>query len=76
MIPARFAPVVFGLILSGLMSFVVAGIATARAVGLVAGFGEAWFSAWLTAWAAAFPLVLVAAPLTRRVVQRWVGAAV
>lgn len=29
MMPARFAPLLFGLILSGLMSFVVSGIARA-----------------------------------------------
>ncbi len=32
MIPARFAPVLFGLILSGLMSAIVSAIATFRAL--------------------------------------------
>ena len=72
MIPARFAPALFGLILSGLMSLVVSGIATARTWGLGAGFTGAWIGGWLTAWAIAFPIVLVAAPLTRRVVARLV----
>lgn len=70
MIPARFAPVLFGLILSGLMSFVVSGIATLRAVGWGVGFTDVWVKAWLTAWLFAFPIVLLAAPLTRRVVAR------
>lgn len=70
MIPVRFAPVLFGLILSGLMSLVVSGIATLRAIGMGAGFADVWVNAWLTAWLFAFPIVLVAAPLTRRVVAR------
>ena len=72
MIPARFAPVLFGLILSGLMSLLVSGIATWRAVGLPADFVALWLSAWLNAWAVAFPAVLVVAPITRRLVARLV----
>jgi hypothetical protein len=68
MIPARFAPVLFGLILSGLMSFIVSGVATFRALGLPPGFMVAWVGAWLPSWAVAFPVVLVVAPVTRRIV--------
>ena len=70
MIPARFAPVLFGLILSGLMSSLVSGIATLRAVGLVQGLGTLWLGNWLSSWAVAFPAVLVVAPVTRRLVAR------
>jgi hypothetical protein len=70
MIPARFAPVLFGLILSGLMSCVVSGIATFRALGPGADFPAQWLLAWLTSWAVAFPTVLVVAPVTRRLVGR------
>jgi hypothetical protein len=69
-LPARFAPILFGLLLSGLMSLVVAGIATVRAVGLPPGFIGLWLSAWLSAWAIAFPAVLVVAPVVRRIVAR------
>jgi hypothetical protein len=72
MIPRRFAPILFGLILSGLMSLLVSGIATLRAVGPVSGFLSVWAGAWLSAWAVAFPVVLVVAPFTRRVVERLV----
>jgi hypothetical protein len=68
MLPSRFAPVLFGLILSGLMSLLVSGISSCRAVGLWPGFIGLWTSAWLTAWPVAFPVVLVVAPLTRRAV--------
>ena len=69
MFPKEFAPAVFGLILSGLMSLLVAGISTWRAVGLGDSFAGVWISAWLTAWLVAFPVVLVVAPLARRVVS-------
>jgi len=72
MIPRRFEPLLFGLLLSALMSFVVSGIATLRAVGPVPSFATLWMGAWLAAWAIAFPVVLVAAPLVRRAVQRLV----
>lgn len=74
MFPARFAPFVFGFILSALMSFIVAGIATLRTAGLVEGFSGLWVAAWLPSWAVAFPVVLVVAPIARRVVQGLVKA--
>jgi len=73
MIPSRFAPLLFGFILSGLMSFVVSGISTLRAAGLTPAFMSLWTSAWLMAWLVAFPIVLVVAPLARRAVQRLVA---
>jgi hypothetical protein len=68
MIPRRFEPFLFGFLLSGAMSLLVAGIATWRAVGLDANFAPMWMKAWVTAWAFAFPVVLVVAPLARRFV--------
>ena len=68
MFPKRFAPALFGLILSGLMSLLVSGIATYRAAGLTPDFLAMWTTGWFTAWLVAFPVVLVVAPLTRRAV--------
>jgi hypothetical protein len=70
MIPNRYAPMLFGLILSGLMSLVVSGISTLRVGGIVTGFAALWLGAWLTAWLVAFPLVMVIAPLARKGVER------
>ena len=67
-LPKRYAPYLFGLLLSGMMSFIVAGIATLRALGFVDGLLYNWITAWLGSWAAAFPAVLVVAPLVRRIV--------
>lgn len=66
--PARYAPVLFGFILSALMSFMVSGIATFRNFGLVDGFLGLWVSAWLPSWLIALPVVLVVAPVARRLV--------
>ncbi|MDH4394614.1 MAG: DUF2798 domain-containing protein [Limnobacter sp.] len=73
MFPKKYAPVLFGLILSGLMSFLVAGISTVRGTGLVDGFFSIWISAWLMAWAVAFPVVLIVAPLTRKFVEKLIA---
>jgi hypothetical protein len=70
MIPARYTPILFGLILSGLMSLIVSGIATLRALGFGPGLVGNWLTAWAFSWAVAFPTVLFVAPLTRRLVAR------
>lgn len=74
MLPARYAPTLFGLILSGLMSLLVSAISTFRAAGAGTDFLHLWLGAWLTAWLIAFPVVLLVAPLTRRLVQYLVNA--
>lgn len=68
MIPQKYAAVLFGLLLSGAMSLLVAGISTFRAIGLAPDFAAVWGDAWLGAWPVAFPVVLVVAPLTRKMV--------
>ena len=70
MFPARFAPVLFGFILSGLMTCMVSGIATLRALGLGQGFFGQWMTTWVVSWAIAFPVVMFVAPITRRIVTR------
>ncbi len=69
MFPKKFAPALFGLILSGLMSLLVSGISTYRAAGLHDGYVGLWTGAWLTAWLVAFPVVLIVAPLARKAVS-------
>lgn len=69
MIPKKYEAIVFSAILSGQMSLLVSGISTLRAIGLAADFVSVWTSAWLTAWLFAFPIVVLVAPLTRRVIR-------
>ena len=70
MIPAKYGPTLFSLILSGVMSLLVSGIATLRAVGLTDDMISLWIGAWSAAWVVAFPAVLVVSPFARKVVQR------
>ena len=72
MFPARYAPILFGFLLSGMMSLIVSGLSTARALGLPEGFALIWAGNWAVSWATAFPVVLIVAPITRRLVARMV----
>jgi len=70
MIARRYAPLLFALILSCVMTLLVSGLSTWRAVGPSPTLTQLWLGAWLTSWSIAFPLVLVIAPLTRRLVEK------
>lgn len=70
MIPARYAPLLFAFILSGVMSLLVSGVATLRALGLVEGIIGLWITAWLPSWSVAFPTAFIVAPIARRLVAR------
>ncbi len=70
MIPARFAPYLFGLILSGMMSFLVSGIATWRAVGMPDDFVMVWLPSWINSWAVAFPSLLLFRPVAQKIVGK------
>jgi len=74
MIDKKYSPLLFGLILSGLMSMLVSGLSTWRVAGLSSHFPVQWASAWLFAWMVAFPAVLVMAPLARKLVERLTAA--
>jgi hypothetical protein len=74
MIPARYSHILFGFILSGLMSCMVSCVSTLRIMGLADGFIGNWMSAWTVGWALAFPAVLVVAPITRRLVAQLIRA--
>jgi hypothetical protein len=58
----------FGFLVSGLMSLIVSGIATMRAIRWDVGFGESWMNAWIISWAIAFPTILIVSPIVRRFV--------
>ncbi|MGM0570293.1 DUF2798 domain-containing protein [Marinobacter sp.] len=57
---------VFAFYMSGLMSLLMSGVITAINTGLAIGFVQRWLPAWVVAWAVAFPLVVLVAPLARR----------
>lgn len=66
MFPAKFQPLVFAFIMSGFMAFLMSGILTLLNLGWFSGFMQAWLKAYLVAHACAFPLVLIFAPISRR----------
>lgn len=67
-LPARYAAVVMPFILSVLMTFVVSGISTIKALGFTAEFLQTWPGSWALSWLVAFPTLLFVLPLVRRLV--------
>jgi hypothetical protein len=67
-IPRRHGHFVFGVIQSGLTCLVAAGIASYPDTG-TARFIEHWLGSWLIAWLTMLPVVLLAAPIIRALVD-------
>ena len=67
-IPARFAPIVFGALLSVIMVAVVSAVVLATSRGIDAEFGARWVTSCLTTWPIAFPTVTLIAPWVRKLV--------
>jgi hypothetical protein len=67
-IPARFAPVLFGALLSIIMVGLVSAFVIAITQGIQAGFAAQWVRSCLTTWPVAFPTVTLVAPWVRRLV--------
>jgi hypothetical protein len=67
-IPARFAPILFGALLSLIMVSLVSAFVIAITQGIHAGFAAQWIRSCLTTWPVAFPTVTLVAPWVRRVV--------
>ncbi|CUA92084.1 Protein of unknown function (DUF2798) [Pannonibacter indicus] len=66
--PARYAGVLMPFVLSILMTMAVSAVATAKNLGFGPEFLANWPSAWALSWVIAFPVLLIALPLTRRLV--------
>lgn len=69
-IPNRFAPLLFGALLSAIMVCVVSAVVLAMNQGLHDGFLWQWLRSGAMTWLVAFPTVTVVAPWVRRVVGR------
>ena len=54
-----------------MMSCLISGITTLKAVGLIPNFFGLWMSAWIIAWLFAFPSVMICAPIAQKLVQ-WI----
>jgi len=69
-IPVRFAPIVFGALLSAIMVCVVSGFVLMTTQGLHSGLAAQWLRSCVTTWPIAFPTVTLIAPWVRRIVTR------
>lgn len=69
-IPTRFAPILFGALLSAVMVGIVSAFVLATSIGFHAGFFTQWLKSCLMTWPIAFPTVTLVAPWVRRVVSR------
>lgn len=69
-IPPRFAPLVFGAVLSAIMVCFVSAFVIAINQGVDQDFAARWLRSCLTTWPVAFPTVTLLAPWVRRFVAR------
>lgn len=69
-IPARFAPVVFGALLSAIMVCIVSAFVLITTQGIHNGLAAQWLKSCMTTWPIAFPTVTLIAPWVRKVVGR------
>jgi len=69
-IPARFAPLLFGALLSAIMVAIVSAFVLATSQGIHPGFASQWLKSCATTWPVAFVAVTLVAPWVRGVVGR------
>ncbi|MEO8018339.1 MAG: DUF2798 domain-containing protein [Pseudomonadota bacterium] len=67
-IPVRFAPLVFGALLSSVMVGIVSAFVLLTTQGLHQGFLAQWLKSCVMTWPVAFPTVTLVAPWVRKVV--------
>lgn len=69
-IPARYAPVLFGALLSAVMVAIVSAFVLFVAQGLTPAFAAEWLKSCATTWPVAFFAVTLIAPWVRKIVTR------
>lgn len=69
-VPSRFAPVLFGALLSVIMVAIVSGFVLVTTRGIHPGFLDQWLRSCVTTWPVAFLAVTLVAPWVRRIVGR------
>jgi hypothetical protein len=74
-IAPRFAPLLFGAVLSLIMVAIVSAFVLVTSQGLHAGFASQWLRSCAATWPVAFPTVTLVAPWVRKFVGRVTAAA-
>ena len=70
MISRRYSSLLFGFFLSIIMTFVVSGISSVSAIGVNNELYFLWMTSWLRSWMIAFPVILLVAPIIRKLVTK------
>ena len=76
MIVARFAPLVFAILMSIYMVTAMTFVITWVNTGMAEGFVLRWFRAFYIAWPIAFSLIMIGAPRIQRFVAKRIRATV
>ena len=74
-LPSRYAPLLFGALLSAIMVAIVSAFVLAINQGLHPDFPAQWLRSCATTWPVAFVAVTLVAPVVRRIVARVAGQA-
>jgi hypothetical protein len=69
-IPARFAPILFGALLSIIMVAIVSAFVLVTSQGIQPGLAAQWIKSCVKTWPVAFAAVTLIAPWVRQVVAR------
>ena len=69
-LPAKFAPWIMPLMLSGIMSAIISFINIVKTLGFVDGLFTIWLQAWVLSWAIAYPAVLTAFPIVKWIMSK------
>ncbi len=70
MIPRKFSSILFGLIVSMLMTLIVSGVSTFNNIKSSDDFLYLWLDSWYKSWIIAFPIILIVSPLAKKIVQK------
>ena len=73
-IPFRFMWLVMPALMALMMTFVVSGVSTVKAIGLPPDLLAKWMSAWALSYVIAFPTLLAVLPAVKRIVGAIVEA--
>lgn len=65
-LPARHTPIVFAVLMSCVMAFIVTCVVTAVNTGLAGDFGARWMKAFIIAWPVAGSCILLFRPRVQR----------
>ena len=70
MIPRKYSSILFGLIVSMLMTLIVSGVSTFNNIKSSDDFLYLWLDSWYKSWIIAFPIILIVSPLAKKIVQK------